>query len=311
MSFKTPVVFIIYNRPELTAKIFDIIGKIQPKNLYVIADGPKSIEDEFKCENARKVTENINWDCNVSTIYSDINLGCKHRISSGLDWVFSNVEEAIILEDDCLPDLSFFRFCSELLARYRNEERIVSISGNNFQFSKNHPKHSYYFSKYTHIWGWATWKRVWNQYDVSIAKWKKLRETNWLREISHSDDEIEYWTTVFDDLYKGLTNTWDFQLQFLSYVNNGVSIIPSVNLVKNIGFGNDSTHTKSSNPNVNYLNQNEMKFPLKHPDLLTADTEADSYSFGYVYRGKEYIDGLDKIKPKIKRGLNKIVSLKT
>lgn len=178
MSVSTPVAFFIFNRPVLTEIVFEAIAKAKPKKLLVVADGPRFAEEEEKCQKARAaVIDKINWECEVLTNFSDRNQGCKYRVSSGLDWVFSEVEEAIILEDDCLPAPSFFRFCETLLARYRDDERVMTISGDNFQLGNSRTEYSYYFSKYTHIWGWASWRRAWQHYDVDMKSWtddKKL-----------------------------------------------------------------------------------------------------------------------------------------
>ena len=167
---KTPVVFLIFRRPDLTARVFEAIRQAQPAKLLIVADGDRNEEEAILCQQARAVTEQIDWDCEVLTNFSDTNLGCKRRVSSGLDWAFSQVEEAIILEDDCLPHPDFFHFCSELLTHYKDDTRIWNICGHNFQDAQWRGDGSYYFSRYADPWGWATWQRAWKHYDKDLSK---------------------------------------------------------------------------------------------------------------------------------------------
>nr|MBA3765731.1 glycosyltransferase family 2 protein [Acidobacteriota bacterium] len=173
-----PVALIIFNRADTTARVLAEIAKARPSKLLVIADGPRADhpDDAEKCLAARAAIDRVNWDCEVLTNYSEVNLGCGARPSSGLDWVFENVAEAIILEDDCLPHPTFFPFCAELLERHRDDERVMMISGDNFQFGRKRTQYSYYFSRYTHTWGWATWRRAWRYFDREIKLWPALRE---------------------------------------------------------------------------------------------------------------------------------------
>jgi hypothetical protein len=182
-SIKTPVAFIIFNRPQTTEAVFAEIARARPRQLLVIADGARTDhpDDSEKCSAARAVINRVNWDCDVSTNYAETNLGCKQRVSSGLDWVFGLVEKAIILEDDCLPEPTFFHFCQELLERYCDDWRVMHISGDNFQLGHRRSSDSYYFSRYSHVWGWATWQRAWKFYDVEMKLWPDFRDRNWLR----------------------------------------------------------------------------------------------------------------------------------
>jgi len=178
----TPILFLVFNRPDTTKIVFDEIKKSQPKKLFIAADGPRNgnYEDTENCEIVREIVTGVDWDCDVHTLFRKKNLGCKHAISGALDWFFSNVEDGIILEDDTLPHPKFFRFCEELIARYRNQKNIIAISGDNFQHGKRRGENSYYFSKYVHIWGWATWKRAWELYDVNMKEWAHLKSTLFL-----------------------------------------------------------------------------------------------------------------------------------
>ena len=242
----TPVAFFVFNRPDVTQRVFERIRDAKPQKLFIIADGARFSEEEDKCKEVRNIVQNIDWDCEVLTNFSEVNLGCKIRVSSGLDWVFDNVESAIILEDDCLPEPSFFEFCSELLTRYVNDQRVMMISGDNFQSGKKRTNDSYYFSIFPHCWGWATWRRAWQYYDVEMKLWLTVRDNNWLMDILHSKSAVRYWENVFQDVFDGLIDTWDYQWTFACWIQSGLTVLPNVNLVSNIGFNEQATHTKKS-----------------------------------------------------------------
>jgi hypothetical protein len=275
----TPIVFLIFNRPATTAKVFEEIRKARPKKLFVVADGPRqnNQKDLEGCKEARKIIDNIDWDCEVVKNYSDINLGCKKRVSSGITWVFDNTDEAIFLEDDCLPHQSFFRYCEELLNYYRNDERIMMISGDNFQDGRKITDNSYYFSSYSHIWGWASWKRAWQKYDVEMKLWPAIRKTNYLDYWLSNKKAIAHWKEEFRRLYNNKIDTWDFQFLFACWINHGLSILPKVNLVSNIGFGTGASHTGDMNSKASNIPVKEITFPLKHPDFVMRNLEADIY----------------------------------
>lgn len=277
---KTPVAFLIFNRPDTTEKVFEAIRKAKPPKLLVVADGPRSDrpEEAEKCQATRAIIDRVDWDCEVLTNYSEVNQGCKKRVSSGLDWVFNHVEEAIILEDDCLPHLSFFRFCEELLNYYRDDKRIMVISGDNFQFGRKRTEYSYYFSRYNHCWGWATWTRAWQYYDVEMKLWQQIRDGNWLRCLLEKPRAVKYWSKIFQATYEEDINSWAYRWTFACWLQNGLTILPNVNLVSNIGFGAEGTHTKNSrNPFANLPYEN-MFFPLKHPPFIIRDSEADKFT---------------------------------
>ena len=276
---KTPVALLIFNRPDLTERVFAEISRVKPSKLLVVADGSRAdMPGELeKCERARKIIEGVDWDCEVLKNYSAVNMGCRARVSSGLDWVFENVEEAIILEDDCLPHPTFFRFCEEMLRKYRHDERIMSISGANFQFGRKRTKHSYYFSHYCIIWGWATWRRAWKKYDVTMSLWPEIKAGNWLHDIFQDKGVRKYWMDAFDGVYKGNIDTWDYQFEFACIVNNGLSIIPNRNLVSNIGFGADATRTREL-CKVSSIPVEEIDFPLNDPPFVIRDKNADNFT---------------------------------
>lgn len=273
------VAFIIFNRPETTEKVFEAIRQAKPKKLFIIADGPRSNKpgEDKKCLETRVITNNIDWDCDVYRNYSENNLGCRKRVSSGIDWLFENVEEAIILEDDCLPHPSFFKYCQELLAYYRDNEKVMMISGDSLIDKTKLPKTSYYFSKYTHIWGWATWKRAWQYYDVNMKEWVSINKNDFLRNFTTSKAAVNYWKFLFDETYEGIINTWDYQWSFCCMLKNGLIIIPTVNLISNIGFGIDSTHTKDFRGIGSQVQLEEIKFPLKHPEKVEVCNSVELY----------------------------------
>jgi hypothetical protein len=275
---KTPIALLIFNRPEMTRKVFAEIARARPGRLLVVADGPRSPDEDECCRAARAVVEAVDWECEVSTNYAEHNLGCKRRVSSGLDWVFSECEEAIILEDDCVPHPTFFRFCDELLGRYRNDERVPMICGSSFLSGKD-ARHSYYFSRYGHVWGWATWRRMWQHYDVTIGAWPELRETTWLEDVLGEKAAAAYWGERFDRTYAGEVDTWDYQWFFNCWAQNGLAVVPGSNLVTNIGFGQDATHTKAAVATMSYLPAEPITFPLRHPEIMARDREDDRLAF--------------------------------
>lgn len=282
MSCSTPIIFLIFRRPDLTARVLESIRQAQPTKLLVVADGPRDDTEALLCQQSRAVTEHVDWDCEVLRNYTDVNLGCRQRVSSGLDWAFEQVDEAIILEDDCLPHPSFFKFCQELLARYRADERIWCISGNNFQDSQWRGSGNYYFSNYYHTWGWASWRRAWQHYDRHLSNWPAFRDGQYLEGILDSTEEVQYWQDIFERLYTlNEPNTWDYAWTFTCWLNRGLTVLPNVNLVTNIGFRSDGTHTFGENKLANMPVADIGK--LQHPLFIARDRAADMYTFEQVF----------------------------
>ena len=277
---KTAVALIIFNRPDTTEKVFEAIRQAQPPKLLVIADGPRRNRtgEAQKCAQARVIIDRVDWDCEVITNYSDTNLGCKLRVASGIDWIFEQVEEAIILEDDCLPHPTFFTFCEELLEKYRYDMRVMSICGTNYQFGHKRTNDSYYFSKYAHIWGWATWRRAWQLYDVEVKLWNMVKDGKWLRDILDNDAEVKIWQENFQNVYDGKVDTWDYQWTLACWLHSGLTILPNVNSIDNIGFGAEATHTTSSVSKYANMPTQAISFPLQHPQFLVRDSLADLYT---------------------------------
>jgi hypothetical protein len=277
VGLSTPVVLIIFNRPSTTARVFDVIRQAAPTQLLVIADGPRADhpEDTERCTAARAVAQQVDWDCEVVSNLAETNMGCKRRISSGLDWAFDLVEEAIILEDDCVPHPTFFRFCEELLRRYRDDKRIMSISGDNFMPEHQRTEHSYHFSLYPLVWGWATWRRAWQHYDQEMALWPLVSSGEWLLDILIDKRAVESWTRILETTYRGEIDTWDYGWTFACWIQSGLTIVPKVNLVSNIGFGVDATHTTGSNDKRANIRTHKMDFPLSHPPFVLEDIRTD------------------------------------
>lgn len=284
MSDKAPVLFIVFNRPETTKRVFEAIRQNKPTRLFVAADGPRENKpgEKERCQEARKITENIDWPCEVKRLYRDKNLGCKFAVSSAIDWFFENVEEGIILEDDCLPNSSFFGFCEEMLRLYRNDNKAMCISGDNFLPGKMQNKNGFYFSKYIHIWGWATWRRAWKNYDVKIKDWQDIKSKGTINKYFDSITEKLYWQTLFDVVYRGKINTWDYQFVLHIWKNSGLSVAPGVNLVKNIGFNNKGTHL---NTNSKLMVDNQTNI-TKNPKLLGEEfsKQVVDYTRKYIFR---------------------------
>jgi hypothetical protein len=277
---KTPVVLLVFNRPSLTRQVFEAIRAARPPQLLVIADGPRSDKpsEAEKCTLVREIVEEVDWPCEVLRNYSDINLGCKKRVSSGIDWAFERVEEAIFLEDDCLPHPTFFPYCEELLEKYRYDPRIAAISGDNFQFDREHIQESYYFSRHNHIWGWASWRRAWQHYDVDMKQWDRVSKSDWLNDILDNDiSAVKVWQERLQDVYEGKIDTWDYQWVFACWLQRGLTIVPNVNLIGNIGFGLEATHTLDLDSKLANLPVMPISLPLRHPDLIVPDSHCDEY----------------------------------
>lgn len=285
---ETPVAFLIFNRPELTRRVFAAIRAARPRTLLIVADGPRSDrpDDVENCAATRAVVGQVDWECDVRTDFSDSNLGCGLRVSSGVDWVFSQVEEAILLEDDCLPATDFFAFCETMLIRYRDDQRVMHICGSNFLAGQVRGPYSYLFSKYPQVWGWATWRRAWQHYDLSMGAWSVLKKGGWLPDLCDSPAEEYYWGGVFDKIAVSCPPpTWDYSWTFCCWIRRGMAVTPVVNLVSNLGTGFDATHTAGLTE-VTHLPLHELPRPILHPPFLVRDRNHDMYLFDHFYPGR-------------------------
>jgi hypothetical protein len=302
-TFTTPVAFFIFNRPALTRRVFAEIRRARPRKLLVVADGPRSNRpgEEAKCAESRAVISGVDWPCELSTNYSNENLGCKRRLSSGLNWVFAEVEEAIILEDDCLPHPTFFRFCQELLDLYRDDNRVFHISGDHFRATGKINPYSYYFSRYNFIWGWASWRRAWKHYDVEMKLWPLVRDGNWLSYFLEDRSAVERFTREFEAIYAGEVDTWDYQWSLACWIQHGLTIRPHVNLISNIGFNEEATHTTGDSPSANLPTQS-MAFPLLHPPFMMRNAFEDRFLNDGVQRKSLWHRGNVKLKRILRLG---------
>lgn len=279
-SFHTPILFLIFNRPDTSEKVFEIIRKIKPQKLFVSADGPRvhKAGEKEKCEETRKIIEKVDWDCEVHSNFSDENLGCKKGVVKGINWYFENVEEGIIIEDDCMLEDSFFPFAQEMLERYKNDSRIMHIGAANFQDGRKRGDASYYFSKFCHVWGWATWRRAWQHYDVQIKSFDDFKSKNLIANILPDKKMQEHWMKLFQTVYDNKLDTWDFQWVYTVWKQKAMSIIPNVNLVSNIGFGGEATHTKDTEHVLAEIETEKLP-DIIHPVNMNIDDEADKYTF--------------------------------
>ncbi|BAZ48974.1 hemolytic protein HlpA-like protein [Nostoc sp. NIES-4103] len=300
-----PVAFFIFNRPALTLKVFEAIRQAKPQKLFVIADGPRTERpnEAQKCAATRAVIEQVDWDCEVFKNYSDVNLGCGQRVSTGISWVFEQVEEAIILEDDCLPHPSFFPFCTELLHKYKHEPKIMSISGTNWLGQWKPDQQSYYFNFCGGCWGWATWRRAWLGYDYQIKSWGNEEVKERIRDFVADDQVFETMARVFSQAYKGEVDAWSYQWVFQCCLRKGIEAFPSVNLISNIGFGQDAAHTINAYDVRSNLPLSSLSFPLQEPNAMVIDRE-----YGQMVRKRLSLNNhpILRLKNKIYRMFSKV-----
>ena len=284
---KAAVLLIAWRRPGTTQKVIEALRAYAPERVYVACDGPSHLrpgELEKVLATRRVISREIDWPCQIRELYSDTNQGCCRGVSGAITWFFENEEEGIILEDDCVPHPDFFFYCQALLGRYRHDERIWCISGNNFQDGQWRGDGAYYFSRYPHCWGWASWRSRWRHYDVTLSNWPKFVECDLLASIFTDPHERFYWANIWWQTYFQAVDatTWDYQWTFLCIANNGLTALPNRNLVSNIGFGEDATHT------INELDAEHSRHglgPLQHPSFLLRDEAADKYTFEYHIGG--------------------------
>jgi hypothetical protein len=264
--------------------VFAAIRQARPTRLYVAADGPRADRsgEADRCAEVRRIATAVDWPGELKILFREQNMGCRRAVSKGIDWFFEQVEEGIILEDDCVPDPSYFRFAQELLTRYRDDKRVMVIAGNHFHGAAHQPPYNYFFSRYPHCWGWASWRRAWQLYDREMSLWLALRDSDWLLGIGSGSRPFQrYWTDIFDQAYANKVDSWAYRWLFSCWVQNGLAILPARNLVINIGFGEDATHTKGSNSLE--LKLEALDFPLTHPPYILRDVEADRWTDRHVF----------------------------
>ena len=283
----TPVLFLVFNRPDTATQVFEKIRQAKPYRLYIASDGPRAgHDDEEKITKVREIATRVDWPCEVKTLFRDRNLGCAHGCSNAISWFFEHEEQGIILEDDCVPHLDFFSFCENLLNRYAEDEKVSVISGNNYQKGKWRGDASYYFSKYPHIWGWATWRRAWRYYQSDISFWSKWKKSDaWL---NFTPDKVErrYWEYIFKRVQDGRINSWAYYWVANVWHKGGLTAIPNVNLVRNIGFGEDATHTKTLNEHESIIVSSLPFKKIIHPKIIQINKDADIYDFEWTFGGR-------------------------
>jgi hypothetical protein len=252
-QIKAPILFLVFNRPEQTARVFESIRAVRPSRLFVAGDGhrPDRAEEEKLVRQTRQIATAIDWPCEVTTLFRESNLGCGRAVSGAISWFFEHVTEGIILEDDCLPHPDFYPYCETLLSRYRDEPKVATIAGTHFLPPELPHQQSHYVSKYFQMWGWATWRRTWQTYDLRLTQ---LNDAGWfslLDRIHHNPVEAGYWREIYLSLKPGVIDTWDFQMFFSNWHAGGNHVMPGQNLISNIGYGADATHTNFDSPMAN------------------------------------------------------------
>ncbi len=285
----SPILYIVFNRPEYVRRSFEAIKNISPSVIYLASDGPRSDrkdEDSIVKSVRNYVIDNIDWACQIKTFFQKKNVGLKF-LASAISWFFQNEEMGIILEDDCIPNESFFKFCDELLVKYRYDERIMVIGGRNSEIdSRKRVPESYFFYKYTETWGWASWRRAWKYYDINIKDWTNLKRRGIHRTVSDKRGFQNFVRDSFDSSFKNEVENWDIQWSFACLANSGLCIIPKYNLVDNIGIKGISTrgHQKFDH----FVPTKELTFPLIHPDYVLADPYYSDFKYVNIFKKYRY-----------------------
>ena len=281
---QTPILFLIFNRPDTTKLVFDSIKKVKPTKLYIAADGARSNKfgEDLLVKETRAIVQSIDWNCEVNTLFRARNLGCKVAVSSAIDWFFENEEMGIVLEDDCLPNLSFYNYCEELLNYYKDDDRIMHIGGVNFQKGRLRGEGSYYFTNYNHVWGWASWRRAWKYYDVDIKEYNIKDTQLMLMQKFDTLKEVSYWTKIFHDLSEGKYNTWDYQWTYSIWKQGGVSILPNVNLISNIGFESGTHTTQKDITGLSKMSSQKIG-KIIHPNNIIINKNADKFALNHYF----------------------------
>lgn len=286
-SLDVAILLIIFNRPDFVSQIFEKIKTSETSRLYVFCDGPRNSKEQKVLSKSKLIAMDINWDCKLKTKFLRKNIGPAIAVSEAIAWFFKNEEMGIILEHDCVPDQSFFPFCEELLHKYKNDEKIMHISGDNYQYNGGiKVKESYFFAKYTHIWGWATWRRAWKKHDLYLTKWPMVKNSPKFDSLFDSVAEKTRFYKWFDEIYTNPISTWDTQWLFACWLNKGLAIYPNKNLIKYIGFHSKAVNTTVSRGFIIKTPVETMHFPLEHPKKISRNIAADKFTFyRWFYRG--------------------------
>ena len=282
-KLNTAVLFLVFNRLEKTKQVFEAIREAKPPRLYIAADGAREdkVGEEEKVLAVREyITQNINWDCEVKTLFRDKNLKSPDACSSAISWFFENEEMGIIFEDDCLPVKSFFWFCEELLEKYKDNHRIGMISGTNLKNGEKIGDADYFFSIYGHMWGWASWSNRWKNFDMDF---QSHNSSDYIENIFTDKRTVKYWKNIFNS-----TRNWDYSWLFILWKNDQLSIYPNINLVSNIGMGADATHPSDENHEFSNLKRFELKIS-NHPLEIKRNYDADYYESKKVYNTRSIL----------------------
>ncbi|MGV3706980.1 MAG: nucleotide-diphospho-sugar transferase [Arcticibacter sp.] len=306
MQYQTSsaILFLIFNRPDTTSLVFERIREARPTRLYVAADGPRTNREgeHALCNETRSIINTIDWDCEVKTRFQDKNLGCKYAVSTAISWFFDQEDEGIILEDDCLPASDFFRFCDLLLQRYRHDTRVTQIVGCNFQAGKKWGAASYYFSNNLEVWGWASWKRVWQLYDAELNGYSETDVEETIQTVFSEPIVTAEYLHLFKELKAGKIDTWDYQLKLINFFNNGLSIVPNANLISNIGFRPDATHTHTPDLFAD-IPHGQLDEEINHPRCILPSRKADTKVLNLEFQIDKRKNLQNKLKNRIKHWL--------
>jgi hypothetical protein len=307
----TPVGLSVFNRPDLTELVFQAIGQARPKRVFVFADGPRSPDEAELCARARAVAKKVDWDCDVRYDFSEVNLGARRRYASGVDWVFSQVDEAIFLDDDCVPDPTFFPFCQAMLAHYRDDTRVMMVSGSNYLERWKEDRQSYHFSYFGSPWGWASWERAWKFYDVTMAAWGDEEIKARIRDLIADEEIFAFQARRFDRLYAepGDRHSWDLPWSFARLMQGGLTVVPAVNLISNLG-NTDGRGVPPAHPLAN-LRTAPLPSPLRLQSSVAVDRVYDKLHVRRIHEwftepavGRDQISSAPRV-PRIARALRR------
>jgi hypothetical protein len=286
MSFQVPILFITFNRLDTTRQVFEAIRKVQPETLYLFSDAGREgkLEEQQQVIEVRKwLLEQINWPCKINTLFLDQNMGPRYAIGHAINWLFKQEEAGVIFEHDCLPHITFFRFCEELLDKYKNDETVMHISGNNFLFNEVPFEASYTFTRHNHIWGFATWKRAWQKYDPEMSGFDEYYKNGCFNELIPNKRIRKEYLSILNGVKEGSVDTWDYQWFFNTWYNNGLGVIPAKNLVSNIGYGDLALNTNKADHILANIATHEIG-EIKHPSTgVKVNKEAERVYLKYVF----------------------------
>jgi hypothetical protein len=284
---RPPVLLLIFRRPELVRRMVTALRTVAPPLVYVAADGPRRgrPEEAIACSQARSELDSIDWNCKVVKLFRDANLGVRDAVSEAISWFFSHEESGIILEDDCLPSPEFFTFAGQLLDLYHDDRRVLQISGASFQPQRRSDSDDYFFSRYNHVWGWATWRRAWKLYRPQMEGVDHFLQVAKRTQFWDSQREQKYWTRIFLDTRDNRVQSWAYRWKFTLWAEGGLCIYPEANMIANVGFGGGATNTRDSDSLKGNRRWETRTGPLRLPQFAIRDRVADRWTFEHLYWG--------------------------